>query len=537
MRVRMRAVALWLGCCSSMAAAQITAPPAPPALPPAPPPVAVPAPPAAATGKQPSHYVRCDGLPDNISGAETAARLIALSLVVGLLAPQHEAADISKRYSGAEGVAACDAALANETNEVRRAQLLLARAIHHIEAKAYDAAIADAQEVREMRGPVASTVGFRQSLGVSASELQAAALLRAGKLPEAEHAALVMVDESPWDVDNYVHALRYVGLTAPMTPERRAFLDRYTRLRPDGISERAAVRELAGDFAGSADDVTMLLNAFDSFAAPDRETPKLPATKALLADKYALAGQMEKARVLAAQARTELDALSGGAEAINRSQELERAGEALDFFAVIDKLASGDADAARTAFAARSRWFAPGPFAVALLTERLRAGAKPERLTGALALKPESIRQMAFDNRIAAMTAAKTSDAALWRAVRSPISASAYTALARNTWRTDKSKYMITPKVAPTKPTGPGEGIVVTDGTGVPSGQALLLHAALIARARGKTGYMLLPARKRIDVAVVKFGNAGDGGFPPDMTLDAAMVIAGISPTIAEPVK
>jgi hypothetical protein len=469
-----------------------------------------------------------------MSGAETAARLIALSLVVGLLAPQHESADLSKRFTGAEGVGACDAALANETNEVRRGQLLLARAIHHIEAKAYDAAIADAQEVRDMHGPVASTIGFHQSLGVSAYELQAAALLRANKLPEAEHAALTMVDESPWDVDNYVHALKYIGLTAAMTPERRAFLDHYTRLRPDGVSERAAMRDLAGDFAGSADDLTMLLNAFQSFSKPGAEPPKLPATRGLLADKYALAGQMEKARALAAQARTELDAVSNGAEAINRSQEIERAGEALDFFAVIEKMAGGNVDAARAAFAARSRWFAPGPAAVALLTDRLRAGAKPEQLIGALAMTPESIRQKAIDARIAAMTAGKNSDAALWSAVRSPISAGAYTGLARNTWRIDKSKYLVKPKTAPT---GPGEGIIVTDGYGVPAGEALLLHAALIAQSRGKTGYMLMPIRKRIDVAVVKFGNPGDEGFPADMTLDAATVIAGLSPVIAQPVK
>lgn len=472
-----------------------------------------------------------------MSGAETAARLIALSLVVGLLAPPHESADLSKRFVGAEGVAACDAALTNETNEVRRAQLLLARAIHHIEAKSYDAAIADAREVHDMNGPVASTLGFRQSLGVSAYELQAAALLRANRLPEAEHAVLTMVDESPWDVDNYVHALKYIGLTPAMTPERRSFLDRYTRLRPDGITERAAMRDLAGDFAGSADDLAMLLDAFQSFAKPDADLPKLPATRGLLADKYALAGQMEKARALAAQARTELDAVSSGAEAINRSQEIERAGEALDFFAVIEKMAGGNVDAARAAFAARSRWFAPGPAAVALLTDRLRAGAKPEQLTGALAMTAESIRQKAIDARIAAMTAGKNSDAALWSAVRSPISAGAYTGLARNTWRIDKSKYMAKPKVAPTGPTGPGEGIIVTDGSGVASGEALLLHAALIAQSRGKTVYMLMPVRKRIDVAVVKFGNAGDAGFPADMTLDAATVIAGISPAIAQPVK
>ena len=536
----MRAAALWLGCCSSLAVAQTAPvtppPPAPVAVPAqAPPPVvAPPAAPAADQGKQPSHYVRCDGSPNNMSGAETAARLIALSLVVGLLAPPHEAADPSKRYTGAEGVAACDAALASETNEVRRAQLLLGRSIHHIEAKAYDAAIADAQEVRDMHGPTASTLGFRESLVVSACELQATALLRAGKLPEAEHAALVMVDESPWDLDNYVRALKFIGFTARMTPDRRAFLDQYTRLRPDGISERAALRDLAGDFAGSADDLTMLLNAFQSFAAPDHEMPKLPATRAALADKYGLAGQMEKARALAAQARTELDAVAGGAEAIARSQEIERTGELLDFFAVIDKMASGNMDAARAAFAARSRWFAPGPSAVALLTERLRAGAKPEQLTGALAMTPESIRQKAIDARIAALTAGKTSDAALWRAVRSPISSSAYTSLARNTWRTDKSKYMIKPK---TTPTGPGEAIIVTDGNGVPAGEALLLHAALIAQARGKTGYMFLPSRKRIDVAVIKFGNAGEEGFPADMTVDAAKVIAGLTSAIPQPVK
>ena len=536
-KMMVRVMALGLGCVSSGAIALQQAAPQPPApapeqtVPAVSPPVVVQVPAPPSKGKPPSNYVRCDGLPDNMSAGETAARLISLSLVVGLLAPPHESADISKRYVGAEGVTACDAALAGESDEMRRAQLILARAIHHIEAKEYDAAIADTREVRAMNGPVASSVGFRQSLALSALELEAAAQLRQRKPDAAEQTVIAMAGESAWDLDNFQHALRYIGVSPALPAEKRAFFDAYARLRTDGIVARAAARRWNGDFAGAAQDLETF-NALLLSMLRDEGDRRAPALTSNIAVDHALAGQMDQARALGAEARKQVDELAAGPEGMTRSTEIGQAAETLDFLSVIEKLANGQADAARTAFAARSRWLQPGAAAVATLTERLRAGAKPEQLTGALAMEPDAIRKTSFDVRYAAMTEGKNATGLLWAAIRNPITAGAYSGLARNTWRIEKSKYLTTSKNVDLRG---WEAIIVTNGYGVPAGEALLLHAALIAKSRGKAGFMIAPARKRLDVALVKFGNPGDAGLPADLLIDAQAVTDALAPVIPPP--
>src|SRR4051812_12784796 len=93
------------------------------------PPVAAPQATAAPAKVNPgSVYVRCDGNPDNITAGETLARVVAITALVGLFMPQHEAPNLSRRLTGADGVAACSAALEKESNATRRVQLILARA-------------------------------------------------------------------------------------------------------------------------------------------------------------------------------------------------------------------------------------------------------------------------------------------------------------------------------------------------------------------------------------------------------------------------
>ncbi|MGZ2977984.1 hypothetical protein AAER07_23765, partial [Pseudomonas aeruginosa] len=64
---------------------------------------------------------------------------------------------------------------------------------------------------------------------------------------------------------------------------------------------------------------------------------------------------------------------------------------------------------------------------------------------------------------------------------------------AANVWRTDKSKYLDQPK----SPDAPGEFIDVSrNGAGVPGGYAMLLHLALVAKARGAAGFMIMPGQR-----------------------------------------
>src|SRR5207253_4638246 len=123
--------------------------------------------------RTPSLQIRCDGMPDNVTAGETAARLLGAVTLLGLFAPNHETPDEGQRLTGAEGVAVCAQALAVESNDIRRAQLLLASAIHHIEASEYDAAIAEARRVESDRPTLAQTQPYRRSLALSAIEIEA----------------------------------------------------------------------------------------------------------------------------------------------------------------------------------------------------------------------------------------------------------------------------------------------------------------------------------------------------------------------------
>lgn len=70
---------------------------------------------------------------------------------------------------------------------------------------------------------------------------------------------------------------------------------------------------------------------------------------------------------------------------------------------------------------------------------------------------------------------------------------------------------------------------------GLESGEALLLHAALIAKTRGKRGFMVMPFRKNIEWSRVLFVNPDDPGIPADAVFDVEKVIVDLSPAIPAP--
>lgn len=482
-----------------------------------------------------SVYVRCDGQPAGLSGAELAGMLFLITAtggVVGGLVGAPETADDGKKNKGAEGVAACTAAIAQEKEEVRLMRLTLARAVHQIEAKDYDAALADVRSISAITPEKSQDRWFKRSADLSAMELEAAIMVRTGRNAEAEAIALRMAAMAPYDILTLYRSVRFVGLTAEMTPEKKAFFESYVRVSPLSLLTRAEARQWAGDYAGSAADLEALNAAADIFLKEKQPEPPLYAARRSVA--YQLAGDNERSNAIAAEARAAVDALVKSGKALNEANTVSQAEELLDFQAIGRQLAEGKVKEARTAFAARTRWLAASPPAVALMTSRLRAGAAPQELTGSLARDPEQLRADGLAAKAGAIIENPKAEQILYGAIR-PVGRKAdYTPYTRTVWRTDKSRYVL--KRSP-KANHVGEVVFIYGAYNAAGGEALLLHCALVASARGKDGFLIYPGRSKFDSAIVIFANRGDPGVPESALLDADTVIEALSVDMPKPVK
>ncbi len=473
-----------------------------------------------------SVYLRCDGLPPHQSGADIAARIVLIMATAGLAGPG-EQADTSKRLTGAEAVSACDKAIASESDPIRKVQLTLARAVHHIETKNYEAALADARSAPALAGNDANELGFQHSLMLSSLDLEAAALVRLNRPAEAEAVAIRMAATSPYDVIAQQRAMQYAGLTANMSPEKKEYLDRFARLSPTGLFLQAEANEWIGNYLESAADYEAYLDNAKGFATEKDPAAPQPAVEARRAVALALGGDMKLSNAVAAEARKTVDELVRTGKALNMQNVISVAEELLDFQAIVAKLDAGDVVQARAAFAGRTRWLTPTPAAIAELTARLSKGAKPGELTGALLRDPAEIRASGLTAELGSITGATNADTSLYAAIRSPMSADEYRYWNDDIRDTEDSDFLL-------KKTGKetylGDVIYMKRSNGIATGDALLMHCALLARARGKTGFVIFPARKRLDMAIVRFGNPGDPGFPARATMDAATVITALSP-------
>ena len=487
---------------------------------PPPPPVAVVVPPApavdpevSAAAKPGSDFVKCDGAPPISSPAELAARIVLIMATAGLAGPG-EMPNVSRRLEGAEGVASCDAAIRQDTNPTRKVQLTLARAIHNIEAKKFEAALADARSVPTVAGALADDRGFKRSLLVSSYELQAAALVRLGRPAEAEAAALNMSANAPYDYIAYARAFYYVGLTPEMTPAKRDYLSNIARLWPRGLTKVSDLDTWAGDYKAAADDMFALSDVSDGFSAEKTSAPALVAAASV---DYALAGDMAKSNALAADARAQIDAWNNSGKAMNLQAIVAESEESLDFQAIVRLWSEGRIPEARAALGGRSHWFHPGAPGVALMVERLRQGAAPGDLHGVLARDPAQIRSEAMAQRAGAILANPNADKLLYGAIRPLEHDSDYANLPGAIWKAEKSPYLIK---RTGKETFQGEMIYMSGVYGLPAGKVLLLHAALIAKSRGASAFVTAPNRVRLDSAYFRFGAAGDPGLPRQAVFD-----------------
>lgn len=469
--------------------------------------------------RTPSVQIRCDGLPDNVTAGETAARLLGAITLLGVFAPAHETPDQTLRLNGAEGVAICAEALQRESNEIRRAQLILGSALHQIEAGQFDAAIADARRAGADRPALSATPAYRLSLGLGALEIEALALLGAGRLEDARAKAFEMAAAAPYDTVIQARAWRYIRLSSAYGAPEQAYYDNLVRLFPAGMYERAAARQMAGDFRAAAADYDSWLDLQRTVTMrqPDMQTPAMGALA------HALAGNVARAEELARIAREALQANPTLAAAAGTT-------ELLDLYNIWKVAHDGRAADARLLFASRTTWLRPAAGAVAEVARLLQQGVPASSLIGTLAGDPNRFRTELIERRRRELLDEKNKFAAI-PAFRDQAS---YDRFAANVWRTERSRYL-----------GREENDDVharvinatRDGFGTPAGYAALLHAALITQAEGKSSFMLMPSRTNVAILWMRVGNAGDANLIAPLTYDAAQVIADLGPMIPRPAR
>jgi hypothetical protein len=497
---------------------------------------------ALAQGKpaEPSVYLRCDGNPPHRSTGEMLGRALLLTATLGV-AGQGEVQDVSKRAMGNDGIDACTQALQSETDPVRKVQLMLARSIHRIEAGDYAGAADDARDAPSQAGAAADEVGFRHTMLVSALGLQATAQLRGGQAAEAEATAFKMAAAAPYEVLTQIQATPFAQLTPNLTPEKQAFLDRLVKVFPEALGLRAAVYQWAGKYAEAAQDYAAVIDLRAGFS-PGNDPPPMPDVLALRSVMLAMAGQMDKSAAVAKDAAAMIQFLSASGKAGTMQASVDAAEQALDFQAIVADLNAGRASVARTKFSARSRWSVPGAPTVADLAARLRQGAPAAELTGSLAADPATLRTNALIANAGAITEANNANANLYGRIRQPLSA----LFPYDSWRDDiwntKESYFLHQRAA--NETYIGDLLVVPNTPRlfkamhpitIAAGEALLLHTALLAQARGDKGFALAMGRQQLGIMLVHIGNPGEPGLPMAASFDAAAVIADLSAEFPDP--
>lgn len=476
-----------------------------------------------------SVYVQCDGQPNKASALGTVARLIAITAIIGLFLPPEETADGSKRKTGAEGVAACNAALNGDEQAkdgVRRIELFLGRAIHQMEQENWDAAIADLRAAEADQPDLIATDVYKSSLGQTALFLEAMALTGKKDFPAARAKALEVAERTPYDLRFLLSAIDFTRMVPTWDDQTSAYYDQFVRVYPAGLSARASAKAIAGDMRGAAIDYLHLRDLNDTM-------PKwaLYGEESLAALGLALAGERAQADPLMSKAVAGADADRGEA---NRSEIRSRVAQANDFMGILNRLEAGETDIARTLFAARSEW-QHIPFGFVMELAHRIDTASSDELKARMPMKTrDEFLQDQLERSRTLVTDTGEGSRDRWSLFRQPTEPKVFKKFARNTWRADKSKYFAK------EPAENWNGTLVNvsrNGDGIAGAYALYLHAALVAKERGKEHFMVLPNQRALFAHYVRLGDPGDTDIVTPLLFNAEEVIADLSPYIPQPTK
>lgn len=481
-----------------------------------------------------SNFVKCDGRKGHAGFMEKLGQIVAITATAGISgALTNDLGSVDKRLSGLEGVAACDAALAEEGNEHRRAELGIAKAIHFIEAGNLDAALTAARAVPTLAGKLAEDSGFRMSLGAAASVLEADILLRKGQPRDAELAAARASNAAGYEVAALQKIQRYLLLTDQFGPEKRKAMEFGARVLPQNLQRRAEYHGWAGEYREAAEDVAALFDIWLGILGDEYKFGMdLMAERAAY---LAVGGDMDASNKLAEEASGALTRYAASADAEKGQVLIARADELLAFQRIVRLTSEGNPARARQLFGARERWlYVPDPLAVEM-TRRLRQGAPADALVGILEQEPDKLRQKGLATRAAAITDNEESVKALYTLALWDVSSKTLAGSSNPTWKTGaKPRFLLKPSKKD-KPVA--FEILSTDLRlyGREAGVALLLHAALIAKDRQMPGFVVAPLRKATDTMYVRFGTPGTPGFPVKGFVDAAQTIKDLTPLIPQP--
>lgn len=481
-----------------------------------------------------SLHVQCDGQPNNVSAGETAARLIGAVTLLALFAPPPESPDASKRKFGADGVQVCSALIDGEkpeTNAARRVTLILGRAIHRIEAKEYDAAIADtalARREAEAAGLMANPY-YARSRGRAFDLVEAAALYRAGRVAEAREAAIRTTAQSRYAFLTLFGVPAYMLLERSDSPAEAQFLGWRSHIAGYSATLEADRLEEWGRFADAAKIREDLID-FDRRVAPDMRNTSWLAKAAV---SQALAGNAALAAERAKEARANFEKRRAEGKPERDASEIV---ELLDLYGIIETAMAGDMKAARRLFAARSQWVAASFGSVVEVTRRLRQDATPDERIGGLARGADDLWKERAEASRAEVLAKDSDNKTLFQLIPYADAARDYHNLSKRVWRTTKSQMVIQVR-DPDKATLKMERMFVYGVDPSAVTEAYVLHAALLAKARGHQGFAIMPLISGgIVAASFITGNAGDPGLQPAVFNNAEDAIRELSPLIPDPV-
>ncbi len=487
----------------------------------------------------PSLYLQCDGNPAHMSDAEKFARFMGAITLLGLFAPRPEVPEPAKRLFAEKGVDACNQLIDGvetptkklpENFVARRLPLILARAAHQIEAKNYTAALADVKKARDeaKAAGLAGNPYFERSMGLSFNLMEASANVGLSDFEAARKVGLASLAFSRWSVLPMLARRDFGSDLNTGSPDEDAAREGSDKLFITDAPLHAMLLEQRGRYAEAA----ALREAIITRAGMIDSTTKLVWPLAAAALSHAMAGQWDKADERAEGARKALDSADqAGKPDASRAPTLEY----LDFYHVLKLAHDGRMDEARTLYAARSEWSSLSPGLRFNVSDMLRKGARPDQLTGPLAHSGAEQFNAQRQLALAQLLQYNTNNQSLFTYILPYASVEDYEKLSDAVWNLKQERFIKSDALPNSRFHSISGGLTYPSReTMLIAQDAMLLHAALAARAQGFKGLLYFTTRSVNESSLVAFVNPGPD-VPPQFYIDADAVITELRQLIPSP--